>query len=193
MRPEPEQQTGAKNENGDQDEPKRFPHRLASAAFFSFHRLQPKHDMLAWQCGPSWGPKYMGLRLRSRRGRLAVALWFVFSLFTFAFCSAGPASACASYGEQYSANHYLYDFFMHPATTCIQYFNPVARVVAAQNSVPACGTWMARTDAPGFQYTAGSVPCMDWFVVRIQMPDQGMWDYHYSIVVYPSDDPLPPP
>jgi hypothetical protein len=120
---------------------------------------------------------------------------FVFGLVPLFLCAidAKAAPACATYGDQYSATNYLYDLYMHPATTCIEYFNPVSRIVSGGNLAPQCGTWAARSDAPGFQYTSNGRPCHDWLRVRIQMPDQGLWDYFYLIVVYPDKDPLPQP
>jgi hypothetical protein len=100
--------------------------------------------------------------------------------------------ACSIQGDRYGANSYLYDIFMHPGTSCIEYFNAMAVVVRGGNSAPACGSWSLTTGRPGFQYTSYNIPCFDWLVVRIQMPDQGLWDYFYSISVYPGGDPLPP-
>jgi hypothetical protein len=125
--------------------------------------------------------------------RFDVLLFFVASIMICLAQPAKAAPACAAYGDQHGPNNYLYDLFVHPATTCIQYFNPSSRVVGGGNTTPACGTWAVRPEAPGFQYMSGNLPCIDWLVVRIQMPDQGLWDYSYMVVVYPDDDPLPQP
>jgi hypothetical protein len=131
--------------------------------------------------------------IAGRRGFSRLVL-ILAALLMYAAQPVRPASAaCATYGDQYNSNNYMYDLLLHPATTCFQYFNSAARVLGGQTSNPACGIWAVRSDAPGFQYTSGNQPCFDWLVVRIQMPDQSLWDYSFAIAVYPPDDPLPEP
>ncbi len=135
----------------------------------------------------------MALPLISGSHRMSPALLFVVSLLIFVGLPARPAWSCAAYGDLYSQNTYWYDLFMYPGATCPQNITGGGRIVDARNSIPVCGTWAVRPDGMGFQYMAGGLPCMDLFSVRVQMPDQGVWDYHFTVVVYPYGDPLPQP
>jgi len=127
------------------------------------------------------------------RSRFDLLIALVVSLLTCVAQPARPAAACVVYGDRFSENSFLADFFMHPGATCVEYFTGAARVISGPSAAPVCGTWAWRPDALGFQYTAGNLPCIDWFPVRVQMPDQGVWDFYFTIVVYPYDDPLPQP
>lgn len=120
-----------------------------------------------------------------------IACQLVVAISLLAWFSQPGHAACAIHGGQFSQNSYLQDIYLHPGTICAGLFNPASRVIGGSNSLPSCGTWAVRPDVPGFQYTSGSAPCFDWLAIRIQMPDQGVWDYFYSITVFPSDDPLP--
>jgi hypothetical protein len=127
------------------------------------------------------------------RSRFDLLIALVVSLFICVAQPARPAAACVLYQDQFSANSYLADLFIYPTITCSWPFNSAARIIGGGNTNPYCGTWAWTQGAPGFQYMAGNLPCLDGLVVEIQMPDQGVWYYYYTIVVYPHDDPFPQP
>jgi hypothetical protein len=106
------------------------------------------------------------------------------------------AQPCSARGAYWGQLNYIYTLYMLPGWTCTQYFNPVARILGGGSRVPSCGRWGYVQDAkgrPGFWYQAYNTACHDALQIRIQMPDRGLWDYHFVVAVYPNGWRVPGP
>ena len=106
-----------------------------------------------------------------------------------------PANAqggCNKRGGYWGQNNYVFELYMHPGWACTEFFHPTAQIVSGGSRVPACGRFGYTQGRPGFTYQAGnSNGCHDLLTIRIQMPDKGLWDYHFWIAVFPPGFQLP--
>lgn len=109
--------------------------------------------------------------------------------------SSQPAQAqvCSMRGGYWGNSNFLYTLYMQPGWTCPIYLDASARILGGGSTTPSCGRWGYTSGRPGFQYQAQNLLCHDTLQIRIQTPDQRIWDYYIVVAVYPNSLRVPGP